>query len=401
MKNERILLLLLSAAMFTHIMDFMIMMPLSPSLMSVFKITAQEFSLLVSSYTITAGVSGFLAAFQIDRHDRKRMMLVMYAGFTLGTLACALAPTFGLLLIARSIAGAFGGVLGALILSIVSDAIPLERRAKGIGIIMASFSVASVFGVPFGLFLASEFSWHAPFLFLGLLAVIIFFLMVFFIPALRAHLNSKAKSPMEILTTIFGQRNTLKGLSFTSVLSLGHFTIIPFIAAYMVGNVGFSNSELSYIYLVGGALTFFFSPWVGKMADKYGRLKIFTIFGSLVILPIIAITNLPPIPLWAALVVSGVFFIFSNGRMVPSTTMETAIIQPESRGSYMSIRSSVQQLTSGLASFLAGTIISERPSSFGPDIKALVNYEYVGLIAVGFSLVSLWLARKLQVAQGA
>jgi predicted MFS family arabinose efflux permease len=401
MKNERILLFILAAAMFTHIMDFMIMMPLSPSLMSIFDINAQQFSLLVSSYTITAGITGFLAAFRIDRYDRKSMMLFMYFGFTLGTIACAFAPTYAILLVARSLAGAFGGVLGALILSIVSDVVPLERRASGLGIVMASFSVASVFGVPFGLFLASKFTWHAPFLFLGLVAVVVFVLMFALIPPLRSHLNGTHKKPLEILSKIFGQRSSLLGLSFVSVLTLGHFTIVPFIAAYMVGNVGFSNDNLSYIYLVGGALTIFFSPWVGKMADKHGRLKIFTIFGSLVILPILFITNMPPMPLWSALVVAGIFFIFSNGRMVPSTTMETAIISPESRGSYMSIRSSVQQLTSGLASFLAGTIISEKASVFSPEAKALVNYGYVGLIAVFFSLVSLWLARKLQVAEGA
>ncbi len=403
MKNERILLFLLAAAMFTHIMDFMIMMPLSPQLMTLFDISAQQFSLLVSSYTITAGVTGFLAAFKIDHYDRKSMMLFVYLGFTLGTFACALAPSFGILLAARSLAGAFGGILGALVLSIVSDAIPLERRASGMGIVMASFSVASVFGVPFGLFLASKSSWHAPFLFLGVLAVIIFGLMIFFIPPLRAHLDSGngKKKPLEILIQIFGQRNTRLGLTFASVLMLGHFTTVPFLAAYMVGNVGFSNSDLSYIYLVGGALTIFFSPWVGRMADKHGRLKIFTIFGSLVIIPIVVITNMPPAPLWVALIATGVFFIFSNGRMVPSTTMETAIIRPENRGSYMSIRSSVQQLTSGLASFIAGTIILETPSAFGTNTKALVNYEYVGLIAVFFSLVSLWIARKLQVAEGA
>jgi MFS transporter, DHA1 family, inner membrane transport protein len=403
MRSEKILLFILAAAMFTHIMDFMIMMPLSPSLMSIFDINAQQFSLLVSSYTITAGVSGFLAAFRIDRYDRKSMMMVMYLGFTAGTLACAVAPSFLFLLAARSAAGAFGGVLGALILSIVSDAIPLERRASGLGIVMASFSVASVFGVPFGLFLASKFSWHAPFLFLGIIAVIILILMYVFIPPQRAHLRGGTgrKKPLEILTNIFGQRSSRLGLTFASVLTLGHFTIVPFLAAYMVGNVGFSTDDLSYIYLVGGALTIFFSPWVGKMADKHGRLKIFTIFGSLVIIPIVIITNMPPTPLWTALIVSGIFFIFSNGRMVPSTTMETAIISQENRGSYMSIRSSVQQLTSGLASFIAGTIISEKPSIFGEETKALVNYEYVGYIAVLFSLISLWLARKLQVAQGA
>ncbi|MBL7856343.1 MAG: MFS transporter [Cyclobacteriaceae bacterium] len=402
MKNERILLLILAAGMFTHIMDFMIIMPLGPQLMRIFAIDPQQFSLLVASYTITAGISGFFAAFFIDRYDRKQVLLFVYTGFSLGTLACAFAPNFEILLFTRSLAGAFGGVLGALILSIVSDAIPLERRAKGIGTVMASFGVASVFGVPFGLFAATQLSWHAPFLALGILGIAITLLIIFFIPSMTAHVNADGHTkPMDMLRQIFGNRNTRLGLTFSALLMLGHFTIIPFIATYMVGNVGFTEGQLSYIYLVGGLCTMVFSPWVGKMADKYGRLKIFTIFGSLVLIPILVITNLTPVPLWLALVISGVFFIFSNGRMVPSTTMETAIIRPEIRGSYMSIRSSVQQLTSGLASFVAGLIILEQPSVFGGETKALVNYNYVGFIAVFFSLIALYVARKLTVAQGA
>ncbi len=398
MKSERLLLYVLAAAMFTHIMDFMIIMPLGPQLMRLFDISARDFSLLVASYTVTAGVSGFLAAFFIDRYDRKKTLLAVYVGFAIGTLACALAPTFYFLLIARSISGMFGGVLGALILSIVSDAVPLERRAQGIGIVMASFGVASVFGVPFGLFLASEFSWHAPFLFLGGMAVVITFFIIAYVPVLTKHLVSEGPaSPLEVLRQIFGRRNARLGLTFTSVLMLGHFTIIPFVATYMVGNVGFTEKEIAYIYLVGGICTLIFSPWVGRMADKHGRLKIFTIFGSLVIIPIVIITNLTPTPLVVALLISAIFFIFSNGRMVPSTTMETAIIKAEVRGSYMSIRSAVQSLTSGLASFIAGLIITEQPSIFDPNAKALVNYQYVGMIAVFFSLLSLYIARKLTV----
>lgn len=252
MKNERLLLLILSAAMFTHIMDFMIMMPLGSQLIRIFEISTQQFSLLVASYTITAGITGFLAAFKIDRYDRKNMLLFVYAGFAIGTLACAFAPSYGILLLTRSLAGAFGGILGALILAIVSDAVPLERRAQGIGIVMASFSVASVFGVPFGLYLSTLFSWHAPFLFLGILALIITVLIIFLMPTMTRHLENGNghRKPLEILTDIFGRRNTRLGLTFTSVLMLGHFTIIPFLAPYMVGNVGFSEQDLTYIYLV-------------------------------------------------------------------------------------------------------------------------------------------------------
>ena len=403
MSKERVLLLILAAALFTHIMDFMIIMPLGSQFMRLFDISPQQFSFLVSSYTFSAGASGFIAAFFIDKYDRKTSLVFIYIGFVVGTLACAFAPTYPVLLLTRSIAGAFGGVLGALILSIVSDAIPLERRAAGIGFVMASFSVASVFGVPFGLYIAHLFSWHAPFLFLGSLGIIINVLIFLFIPSMKGHLQGAAPSqkPVDIIKGIFGKRNPVMGLVFTSVLMLGHFSIIPFIAPYMVGNVGFSEEELTYIYLVGGGLTIFTSPWVGKLADRHGRLQIFTLFGTIVMIPILLITHLPPIPLWQALMVSGLFFVLANGRIVPSTTMVTSVVSPRNRGSFMSIRSSIQQISSGLAALLAGFIITEEAQGTGTEIKTLAHYDIVGYIAIFFSIVAIAMARQLKVEKGA
>jgi DHA1 family inner membrane transport protein len=403
MSKEKVLLVILASALFSHIMDFMIIMPLGPQLMRLFDITPQQFSYLVSSYTFSAGVSGFFAAFLIDRFDRKISLTVVYIGFTAGTLACAFAPTYEMLLVTRSIAGAFGGVLGALILSIVSDAIPLERRAASIGFVMAAFSVASVFGVPFGLYLATLLSWHAPFLFLGGFGLIVNILIIIYIPSMSGHIaaDNNHQKPLQIIKTIFGRRNPLVGLTFTSVLMLGHFTIIPFIAPYMVGNVGFSEKELTYIYLIGGGLTIFTSPLIGKFADKYGKLEIFTICGILVLIPIILITNLHPIPLWQALVVTGAFFILANGRIVPSTTMVTSVIKPENRGSFMSIRASIQQISSGCAALLAGTMITETPSVVTEGAKALIGYEKVGYVAIFFSIIAIIVARQLRVEKGA
>src|SRR5687767_12636538 len=88
--RESWLLFILAAIQFTHIMDFVIMMPLGPQLMRVFQISPREFGFLVSAYTFSAAISGFLSAFFIDRFDRKYALLALYLGFTLGTLACAL-----------------------------------------------------------------------------------------------------------------------------------------------------------------------------------------------------------------------------------------------------------------------------------------------------------------------
>ena len=402
MPKERLILLILAAALFTHIMDFMIIMPLGPQLMRIFDIGSGGFSVIVSSYSFSAFASGIAASFFIDRYDRKKSFLLSYFGFIVGTIACGFANSFELLLVARSLTGLFGGIMGALVLAIVSDLIPLERRAASIGFVMAAFSVASVLGVPFGLFLSNHFDWHAPFLLLGSMGFILIIIAFYLLPPVQGHLENALKvRPWESFKRVIMRRNPQIGLLFTAVLMLGHFTIIPFIAAYMVGNVGFLESDLTYIYLVGGGLTIFTSQLIGSLADNYGRLKVFTTFGILVLIPIIWITNMPVSPLWVALIATGIFFVFANGRMVPSTTMITSVILPENRGSFMSLRSSVQQLFSGIAAIIGGLIVSETSSEINEGAIALINYEYAGYFAVIFSIITVFVGRLIKVEQGA
>src|SRR5690606_2725437 len=110
-------------------------------------------------------------------------------GFAVSTLLCALAPTFLLLTAARVVAGLFGGVLGALVLAIIGDAIPEHRRGSATGKVMAAFSVASVAGIPVGLFLAAKASWHAPFFLLGGLSLFVLLATWKFLPPLKGHLS--------------------------------------------------------------------------------------------------------------------------------------------------------------------------------------------------------------------
>ncbi len=187
MSRERILILTLACVQFTHVMDFMIIMPLGPQLMRVLQINPQQFGAIVSAYTLSAGVSGFFAAFFIDNFDRRKSLLVCYTFFMAGTLACGLAPGFGWLLAARIITGSFGGVLGTLVLSIIGDSVPLGRRSAAMGIVMAAFSAASVFGVPAGLFLSDMYDWHAPFFFLVVVGGFVWALVIFFVPSIKVE----------------------------------------------------------------------------------------------------------------------------------------------------------------------------------------------------------------------
>ncbi|MBN8705101.1 MAG: MFS transporter [Bacteroidetes bacterium] len=390
--NEKLLIFILSAVQFTHIMDFVIIMPLGPQLMRVFSIDTQQFGLLVSSYTFSAGIFGFIGAFYLDKLDRKTALLWLYGGFTVGTLLCAVSPSYEFLLSARILTGAFGGVLGATVFSIIGDVIPYERRGTATGMIMSAFSVASVIGVPTGLFMASHFGWHSTFYLLAATSALVLWFGIIYLPSMKNHLGQEAihKNVFKALIPVITNPNHIRAFALMSAMMFAGFSIIPFISPYMVFNAGMSESQLPYIYLAGGMFTFFTSPWVGRLSDRFGKQRVFFIAAVASLIPVMLVTILPPLPLFAILGVIIVFFITVNGRIVPAMAMITGAVEPRFRGSFMAINSSVQQLSSGFASLAAGLVIGTTATG------ALTNYWIVGLFAVATTVIAIVISKKLK-----
>lgn len=383
---------MLSALNFTHILDFMIMMPLGNFLMPHFKISAQFFSWIVAAYPVTAFVSGMLTAFYVDRYDRKKVLLFAYTGFLIGTVCCGLAPDPYLLLFARILTGLFGGLIGAQVLSIVADSFEYELRGRAMGSVFAAFSIASVFGVPFSLYLARFFSWHAPFIFIGILGVFIIPLIVRFMPSMRSHLeNQKGERPgaWQVLSEMLNNKSQLIALTLSAFLMMGHFLIIPFINPYMEFNVGFTKDQTPMIYMVGGTCALFSSFIIGRLADKYGKLRIFLICAICSLVPIFLITNMPAIPFYYVLIVTGFWFSVSTGRSIPAQAMISNVVNPAHRGQFMSFNSSFQQLFTGMASLIAGFIVTS-----GADGK-IHYYNWVGYLSVAVIFSTLFIARTL------
>ena len=395
--KERTILLLLAVLNFTHIMDFMIMMPLGNYLMPYFDISSQQFSMLVAAYTFSAGISGFLAAFFVDSFGRKRVLMFAYAGFLIGTLFCAVSPAYEILLASRVVAGLFGGLIAAQVLSIVADLVPYERRGAAMGTIMAAFSAASVFGVPFGLYIANLFNWHAPFFFVVILGVFLIPFLVKLLPKMDGHLNVENRQrigPVELIGDVFKNSSQMYALAFTAFLMLGHFMIIPFINPFMEFNMGFSKTETPLIYMVGGTLTMFTSPLLGRLADRIGKYRLFVLL-VLASVPLIALlTNLPHIPFYLVLCITGLWFIVSAGRFIPAQAMVSNVVLPERRGSFMSFNSSVQQIFVGIASVLAGVIVVKMPDN------RLEHYEITGYISIVIILCSIFIATRLHKRSG-
>jgi len=360
--RELPLLLTLAAIQFTHIVDFMIIMPLGPQFMRLFAIGPQQFGFMVSAYTFAAAASGFVAAFWIDRFDRRRALLWLYAGFIIATALCGVALDYYLLLMARIVAGMFGGVLGGLTFAIVADLVPYTRRATATAVVAAAFSLAAVAGVPLSLWIAAHYSWRAPFLVLAAFSVLVGLAAMRLIPPLSAHVAAGARRrPVEQLRAIFGVPNHRRAFALIIVLMCSVFTIVPFIAAYNVANVGVAEVDLALIYFAGGATSLVTAQVIGRLADRYGKQRLFTILALISIGPILVQTHLPPLPLAWVVALSVLFFVFVPGRFGPATALVTGSVEPNLRGSFMSFNASLQQLASGIASLTAGLIIGRAP----------------------------------------
>jgi len=393
-RRELWLLFTLAGIQFTNILDFMIMMPLGPQFTRIFGISDASFGLLVSAYTLAAGASGLLAATYLDKFDRKKLLLVLYSLFGLATLACGLAPDYATLMVARVLAGIFGGVLSALAQTVVADVIPFDRRGRAMSIVMTSFSVSTVAGVPLGLYLAAHLSWHAPFFGIAALVGVLCGLALITLPPLTAHLRQPDRpSAFGAIGQVLQDPNHLKAFAFSALLMFAGFTVIPFITIYLQTNVGWRADQVFYVYLCGGIATLFSARLIGVLTDRRGKIALFRVMALLVIIPMMATTLTQGLPTWAVLLVSTLFFTCMSGRMIPGMAIIASCANPALRGTFMALNSSVQSAGMGVAAFVGGQLISR-------DANHLVqNYWMAGLVGTCASLATVALAGSLDMHQ--
>ncbi len=390
--SERAVLLTLAAVQFTHILDYMIMMPLGPGLMREFSLSPAQFSHLVAAYGGAAAAAGLAGALFIDRLDRKRALAWLYAGFALATLACALAPTHAALLLARLAAGACGGLAGSVVVAMVADVVPPERRGRGMAFVMSAFPLASVAGVPLGIALSNRLGWHAPFFLLVGLAGPILFAIARWLPRRAPAADSARGSAWSRMRGLLSEHIHWRGFAVTAALVSAGGCVIPFMAPSLVANAGVTQEALPLVYFFGGAATFFSTPFIGRLTDRHDKLRVLAALTLPAMAATLIVTSLGPAPLWIVLAATTLFFVGMSGRFGPATTLVANAVEPRFRGGFMSLNSAVQQGASAAANLVAGALVTRDAAGH------LVGYARVGWLAVGGFLLTLILAHRLRAA---
>ena len=379
------MILLVAAVQFVNILDFMIVMPLGKDFSLALDIPTSQLGWIGGSYTASAAIAGLVSSKFLDRFDRRSALALVMLGLVAGTAAGALATGLPSLMVARVIAGAFGGPATAISMSIVADVIPPERRGRAMGVVMGAFAAASVLGVPAGLELARRGGWQLPFLAVAALGVVIAACALAMMPKMRGHLEGGLKPRLQ-LKVLLARPLVLLAILATSLTMMSSFVIIPNFAAYLQDNLGYPRERMGLLYLVGGSISLVTMQLVGRLVDRIGA-PIVSAIGTLMLAVVLFGGFVRQEQLFPVIVVFVGFMVSMSFRSVAFQALSSRVPDPPERAGFMSLQSSVQHMSSAVAAIVAAQMLSVLPDG------KLEGMHHVGMLALGFAIpvpVVLW-----------
>jgi predicted MFS family arabinose efflux permease len=378
--SERTIVFLVGAIQFVNILDFMMVMPLGPDFAKALGIASSHLGIIGGAYTAAAAVSGIIAARFLDRFDRRSALAVAMLGLVVGTASGALANGFHALVVARILAGAFGGPATSLSLSIIADVVPPARRGRAMGAVMGAFSMASVLGVPLGLWLARIGGWQVPFLVVAGFGVVVGLFALRAMPSLRGHIRAVGSRQLN-LGSLLADRTIQLSLTMVSLVMLTAFLIIPNISAFLQKNFAYPRAGIELLYMIGGAISFVVLRLAGRAIDRFGAARV-SILGTVMLVAVLTFGFVVPETMGSTgvMVMFVGFMVAMSIRNVCMGSLSTRVPRtPDERAGYMSLQSTAQHISSSLGAFASSRLLADGPGG------RLVGMPRLALVSVALA----------------
>ena len=383
--------ILVTLIQFINIVDFMMVMPLGPDFAQALNIPMSELGLIGGSYTFAAAASGFLLSRHLDRFDRRKVAMLALAGLALSTFAATLAESRNGLLLARVMAGAFGGPASSIGMAMIIDVVPKVRRGRAMAIVMGSFSVAAVAGIPIGLELASWHGWQTPFYAValcGLLALVAVYLLL---PAMQGHRNEPRHTEPVGVLPLLKQPLTRMALLLVVISMLGNFLLIPNLSAYIQFNLGFPRERIGELYMIGGIASLAGMQLTGYLTDRFGSIGTGAVscfgLGIVLWLGFMQRPELVLVP-W---IFAG-FMVFSSARRVAQNVLTSQTPRDHERAAYASTQYAFQHVATGVAAVGSSALLTTAGDGV---LQGMMNLSTIALLFVLAQPVLMWRLRRM------
>lgn len=332
--------------------------------------------LLISGYALGVAVGAPLLTIGTRKMPRKTVLLVLMAIFTLGNIACALAPDYATLMVARVITslahGTFFGVGSVVATGLVAP----ERRASAIAIMFTGLTAATVLGVPAGAWLGLQFGWRSTFWAVAVIGLTALAVLAAFVPRDRAD---AAPASLSDELAVLARPQVWLGLAMTVFGFAGVLVVFTFVQPLLTGVTGLSAAAVSPAMLLFGAGLAAGNLLGGRLADKS---LMPAVLGTLLALALV----LASMDLWIHLTVPAMVFMVLLGVAAFATVAPLQMrVLDKASGAGQNLASSLNiaafNLGNALGAWIGGVVIDH-----GPGLRAL------GWVGALLTLVGLGLA---------
>ncbi|KAB7770132.1 MFS transporter [Xanthomonas maliensis] len=243
------------------------------------RVSLSAAGLLISGYALGVFVGAPVLTLATARLPRKAVLVGLMGIFTVGNVACALAPDYSVLMAARVLTSLAHGTFFGVGAVVATSLVPAERRASAISLMFAGLTVATLLGVPVGAWLGLQLGWRATFWAVTLIGLLATAAVMLWVPA-AAGAAATVSWRQEV--TVLGRGQVLLALAMTVVGYAGVFAVFTYIQPLLVQVTGFAQTAVSPVLLVFGVGMIVGNLVGGRLADRRPTAALLGSLGALV-----------------------------------------------------------------------------------------------------------------------
>ncbi|MCC4632439.1 MFS transporter [Xanthomonas dyei] len=348
--------------------------------------------LLISGYALGVSIGAPVLTLLSARWPRKAVLVSLMIVFTLGNLACALAPDYASLMVARVLTSLAHGTFFRVGAVVATSLVPPERRASAISLMFAGLTVATLLGVPAGAWLGLQLGWRATFWAVTVIGVLATAALALWVPA-AAGAAAPVSWRQEVAVLRRGQ--VLLALAMTVLGYAGVFAVFTYIQPLLVQVTGFAQAAVSPVLLVFGVGMIVGNLLGGRLADRRATAALLGTLAALV--AVLAAMGLALHNKTAMVVVVGLLGVAAFATVAP---LQLRVLE-HARGAGQNLASSLNiaafNLGNALGAWLGGVAIATHAGLVAaPWVATLLS-----AVGLGIALWSVQLQRRRAAAPDA
>lgn len=344
---------------------------------------------VISAYALGVVVGAPTIAAFTARVNRKRLLVWLMVAFTIGNALTVFAPSMGVLIGSRFVAGLPHGAYFGVASLVAAELAGSGKRAKAVATVMLGLSVANVVGVPLASAMGQQVGWRSAFALVAVIGVVTMAALLRWVPSMEAMAGSSAKAEMGALR----RPQVWMTLAVGMVGFGGMFAVYTYIATTLTDVAGLAAGLVPLALMLYGLGMVTGNVIGGRLADRALMPSMFamlTLIAVVMALFVVAVHN----PVTA---LGAVFLVGASGAaMVPALQTRLMDVAADAQNLAAALNHASLNVANAMGAWLGGMVIA---AGFGYTAPAAVGavLAVAGLVILA---VSALMQRRSNAADG-